>query len=45
MSILSTPSTTGVPTGTDPPPPPYDGTSPFPPDDGPPPVRDGAARI
>ncbi|MDV9171060.1 acyl-CoA desaturase [Streptomyces sp. W16] len=44
MSILSTPSTTDVPTGTDPPPPSYDGTSPFP-EDGPPAVRDGAARI
>ncbi|MFE9597267.1 acyl-CoA desaturase [Streptomyces hokutonensis] len=44
MSILSTPSTAGVPAGTDPPPPAYDGTSPFP-DDGPPPVRDSAARI
>ncbi|WP_329254819.1 acyl-CoA desaturase [Streptomyces sp. NBC_01478] len=45
MSTLSTPSTTGVPAGTDPPPPVYDGSSPFPPDDGPPPVRDSAARI
>ncbi|MEV0735141.1 acyl-CoA desaturase [Streptomyces sp. NPDC050549] len=44
MSTLSTPSTTGVPADTAPPPPPYDGASPFP-EDGPPPVRDGAARI
>ncbi|WP_406123857.1 acyl-CoA desaturase [Streptomyces sp. NBC_00989] len=45
MSIISTPSSTGIPAGTDPPPPPYDGTSPFPPDEGPAPVRDSGDRI
>ncbi|WP_416965478.1 acyl-CoA desaturase [Streptomyces sp. Agncl-13] len=45
MSIISTPSTTGIPAGTDPPPPPYDGTAPFPPDEGPAPVRDSGDRI
>ncbi|MEV0471841.1 acyl-CoA desaturase, partial [Streptomyces prunicolor] len=47
MSIISTPSTKGIPAGTDPPPPPppYDGTSPFPPDEGSTPVRDSGDRI
>ncbi|MGR3871519.1 acyl-CoA desaturase [Streptomyces graminifolii] len=51
MSTISTPSPTGIPAGTDPPPPsptppaPYDGTSPFPPDQGPVPVRSSGDRI
>ncbi|WP_328830655.1 acyl-CoA desaturase [Streptomyces sp. NBC_00252] len=51
MSTISTPSPTGIPAGTDPPPPsptppaPYDGTSPFPPDQGPAPVRSSGDRI
>ena len=44
MTTISTPSTTGIPAGTDPPPP-YDGTAPFPPDEGPAPVRDSGDRI
>jgi stearoyl-CoA desaturase (delta-9 desaturase) len=51
MSTISTPSPTGIPAGTAPPPPsptppaPYDGTSPFPPDQGPAPVRSSGDRI
>jgi stearoyl-CoA desaturase (delta-9 desaturase) len=45
MSSISTPPTTGIPAGTDPPLPPYDGTSPFPSDEGPTPARDSGERI
>ncbi|MFF6990866.1 fatty acid desaturase [Streptomyces sp. NPDC010273] len=51
MPTISTPSPAGIPAGTDPPPPsptppaPYDGTSPFPPDQGPAPVRSSGDRI
>ncbi|WP_105974780.1 acyl-CoA desaturase [Streptomyces geranii] len=45
MSIPTTPSTTKLPTSTEPPPPPYDGTSPFPTDKSPAPARNNGQRI